>query len=143
MAEISTVVDKVANRFGFKQAKPDQKKAIVAFFNGSDVFVSLPTGSGKSFCYWCLPEVFDMMNGKSGKSIVIVVSPLIALMMDQVASLSNRGIKTIHVSSERLLRRFMKAASRYYFSALNNCFSTPGVMYFFRLCTMRIWLGLS
>ncbi len=49
--KISTVVDKVANRF---ETKPDQKKAIVVFFNGSDVFASLPTGSGKSFCYWCL-----------------------------------------------------------------------------------------
>ena len=98
MRLISAVVDKVAKKFGYKQATPDQKKAIVAFVNGSDVFVSLPTGSGKSFCYWCLPDVFDEMNGKSGQSIVLVVSPLIALMMDQVASLSNRGIKAVHVT---------------------------------------------
>ena len=98
--EISAVVDEVSKKFGYKQATPDQKKAIVAFVSGSDVFVSLPTGSGKSFCYWCLPDVFDKINSNSGQSIVLVVSPLIALMMDQVASLSKRGIKAIHVTSD-------------------------------------------
>ena len=98
--EISSVIDRAAKTLGYKDAKPDQKKAVSAFVNGSDVFVSLPTGSGKSFCYWCLPDVFDQIRGKSGKSIMLVVSPLIALMMDQVVSLTNRGVRAIHVSSD-------------------------------------------
>ena len=48
------------------------------FVKGS---VSLPTGRGKSFCYWVLPRVFDCLKGKLGKdknsSIIIVVSLLI------------------------------------------------------------------
>ena len=43
----------------------------------------LPTGSGKSLCYTALPSVFDILRGKDGH-IVIVVSPLVALMKDQV-----------------------------------------------------------
>ena len=49
----------------------DQRAAIEA--SGCDVFVSLPTGSGKSFCYWILPKLFDR---RAGGSVVIVVSPL-------------------------------------------------------------------
>ena len=53
------------------------------FVDGRDVFVMLPTGSGKSLCYTALPSVFDILRGKDGH-IVIVVSPLVALMKDQV-----------------------------------------------------------
>ena len=98
--EISGAIDKAARNLGYSDAKPDQKKAVTAFVSGSDVFVSLPTGSGKSFCYWCLPDVFDRIKGRCGESMVLVVSPLVALMMDQVASLANRGVRAIHVSSE-------------------------------------------
>ena len=46
---------------------------------GRDVVVSLPTGSGKSLCFGLLPMVFDAIHQTSG-SIVMVVSPLVALM---------------------------------------------------------------
>ena len=62
---------------------------IEAFLKGSDVFVSLPTGSGKSLCYALLPAAFDSLR-ESGRSIVIVVNPLIALMKDQFQSLERR-----------------------------------------------------
>ncbi len=43
------------------------------------VFVSLPTGSGKSLCFCVLPEVFDEIRISPGSLLVIVVSPLVAL----------------------------------------------------------------
>ena len=62
-----------------------------------DVFVTLPTGSGKSLCYCILPVVFDALLDKTCKSIVLVVSPLIALMKDQVRSMSERGVSAVYV----------------------------------------------
>ena len=57
------------------------------------MFISLPTGYGKSFCYTTLPIAFDILLKRDGskeseRSIVFVVSPLLALMGDQVSSFS-------------------------------------------------------
>ena len=55
------------------------------------VFVSLPTGYGKSLCYVLLPSVFDIKLGLvENTSIVMVVSPLIALMKDQSMSFTRQ-----------------------------------------------------
>ena len=67
--------------------KDKQKEAICSFVNGRDFFVILPTGYGKTLCYVLLPYVFDHLRGKTRSSIVICVSPLISLMMDQVKSI--------------------------------------------------------
>ena len=53
------------------------------FVGGKDIFLSVPTGGGKSLCYAILPWVFNALKHRNG-SLVIVVSPLIALMKDQV-----------------------------------------------------------
>ncbi len=63
-------------QFGFKQFKGTQEKAIVSLLSGRDTFVIMPTGGGKSLCYQ-LPAL--MLPG-----CAIVVSPLIALMKNQV-----------------------------------------------------------
>ena len=68
--------------------KPEQMKAIKHIYGGKDVFVWLPTGYGKSTTYQALPFVFDWKLGKTKaptleKSVVLVVSPLISLMVDQ------------------------------------------------------------
>ena len=63
--------------------KPKQLEAVREFVSGKDVFVSLPTGGGKSLCYAVLPAVFDILHQRStSTSMIIVVSPLIALMKD-------------------------------------------------------------
>ena len=62
--------------------------------------MSLLTGYGKSLCYAVLPKVFDLLRGVANKSIVIVVSPLIALMKDQVATFSAKGIRAAYVSDK-------------------------------------------
>ncbi len=51
---------------------------------GNDVFGVLPTGYGKSLCYGCLPFVFDSLLQLEKHSIIIVVTPLTAIMDDQV-----------------------------------------------------------
>ena len=65
----------------------------MSLLRGNDVFVSLPTGYGKSLCYAALFYAFDQLRASSHPSIIIVVSPLVALMKDQVASYSAKGLK--------------------------------------------------
>ncbi len=59
----------------------------------------LPTGYGKSLCYEILPIVFDELRGVEKKSIILVVSPLSALMKDQVADASSLGIAAAYVTA--------------------------------------------
>ena len=73
----------ILRALGYTAIRPNQHKAVKSFMEGNDVFISLPTGSGKSFSFSVLPFAFDYLYQRVG-SIVIVVSPLIALMKDQV-----------------------------------------------------------
>ena len=83
-------------RLGYDmRLKPEQEAALLSFPVG--VFVSLPTGYGKSLCYAALPAAFDSLRNTfiicmPSKSIVLIVSPLIALMKDHVATLSAKGL---------------------------------------------------
>ena len=82
--------------------KEEQKLAIHAIYSGSDVFVWLPTGFGKSMCFHTLPFVFDYkleLVSASKRSVVVVVAPLVALMVDQVQSLRAKGVEAAIVSS--------------------------------------------
>jgi len=88
----------VSLRLGYSHPKLCQEEAVTTFLLGRDVFLSLPTGYGKSFCYSCLPLVFDTINMKNSFSVIIVVSPLNALMKDQVNALSAKGVKAVHIN---------------------------------------------
>ena len=67
--------------------------------SGHDVFAALPTGYGKSLCYGCLPGIFDSICSCEG-STVIIVSPLSALMKDQVESFRMKGVTSAYVTSD-------------------------------------------
>ena len=88
---VTKVIEECAQKMGYESLKRQQKEAIFWFVQKRDVFVTLPTGFGKSICYGCLPMVFDLIKQRKG-SIVVVISPLIALMKDQVATFLSRGV---------------------------------------------------
>ena len=93
------VVRAVAGSFGFSQLKPEQEYAIFSFVGGTDVFVSLPTCYGKSLCFSLLPQVFDLLR-EAEDHIVLVVSPLLAIMKEQVAFFSAKGISAACISDK-------------------------------------------
>jgi ATP-dependent DNA helicase RecQ len=70
--------------FGFPGFRPGQREACEAALAGRDVLVVMPTGSGKSLCYQ-LPALLRT-------DVTVVVSPLVALMQDQVEALAARGL---------------------------------------------------
>ena len=82
--------------------KPEQRSSMKAIYDGHDVFLWLPTGYGKSLCYQALPFLMDFKRGvvtAESRSAVLVVSPLVALMIDQVKSLRSRDVKCSIVTS--------------------------------------------
>ena len=96
---IDATISRAANSLGYV-LKTEQEQSLRKFVAGNDVFVSLPTGFGKSLCYILLPCIFDLIREVEGKSIILVVSPLIALMQDQVATISALGITTICITDK-------------------------------------------
>ncbi len=79
------------DRFGLERFRPGQREAIENVLNGRDVLCVMPTGGGKSLCYQ-LPAV--VLPG-----VTLVVSPLIALMKDQVDALIQRGVNATLINS--------------------------------------------
>ena len=63
-SNIEDIIDEVTRRLSLGRLKPKQMEAIIAFVGGRDVFVSLPTGYGKSIIYASLPFIFDSIKGK-------------------------------------------------------------------------------
>ena len=86
-----TKYDVLKKYFGYDGFREKQAEVIDSLAGGRDVLCVMPTGAGKSLCYQ-IPAI--MLNG-----VTIVVSPLIALMKDQVQSLSNIGIKAAYINS--------------------------------------------
>ena len=88
-----------ASKLGYSSLCEEQMKAISSFAYGNDVFVSLPTGFGKTLCYSVLPVLFDLLRDHSvPTSIVVVVSPLVALMQDQVSSVEKQDLSAVYLS---------------------------------------------
>src|SRR5689334_7733364 len=78
----------LAEVFGFSTFRPGQHEAARALVEGRDALVLMPTGGGKSLCY----QVPALALHDRGEGVCVVVSPLIALMQDQVDALKARGV---------------------------------------------------
>ena len=85
--------DALAERFGFPDFQPGQRAIIDSVLSRRPTLAIMPTGAGKSLCYQLPAVVLD--------GLTIVVSPLIALMKDQVDALCARGIRADLINSSR------------------------------------------
>ena len=84
------------HRFGLEGFRPGQREAVQAALDGRDSLVVMPTGGGKSLCYQ-LPALAT--EGMEGRPLVVVVSPLIALMSDQWRRLDEAGVRAAMLAS--------------------------------------------
>src|SRR5688572_13673282 len=91
-------------RFGFDSFRPGQEAVVRDILGGRDVLAIMPTGGGKSLCFQ-LPALLR-------PGVCIVVSPLIALMQDQVRLLQDNGIEATFINSSleraEIARRFAR-----------------------------------
>ncbi|MTD46399.1 RecQ family ATP-dependent DNA helicase [Conexibacter sp. W3-3-2] len=83
--------DSLLGLLGLSQFRPGQREAVLAALQGRDALVVMPTGGGKSLCYQ-LPAL-------AGPDLTVVVSPLIALMRDQCARLTDLGHPAVMLAS--------------------------------------------
>ena len=89
--ETSEALRTLASRFGFSAFRPGQEQVIGALLAGRSALAVFPTGAGKSLCYQ-LPAV--LLEG-----VTVVVSPLIALMKDQIDALVGQGVDAARLDS--------------------------------------------
>ena len=96
----------LAGVYGFSAFRPGQEEILAAVLEGRDVLAVMPTGSGKSLCFQLPPIV--------RQGLTLVVSPLIALMRDQVAQLRELGVEagSLNSSTEAEERRRIARAVR-------------------------------
>ncbi|XXU24036.1 RecQ family ATP-dependent DNA helicase [Sorangium sp. So ce887] len=85
------LLDVLEARFGFRDLRPGQRAVMDALLSGHSALAVFPTGGGKSLCYQ-LPAL--LLDG-----VTIVISPLIALMKDQIDFLTARGIAAVRLDS--------------------------------------------
>jgi ATP-dependent DNA helicase RecQ len=91
MSDLAAAERALHKTFGFAAFRPGQAEILSAILDGRDVLAVMPTGSGKSLCYQ-LPALL-------GDGLTVVVSPLIALMRNQVAQLCGHGIAAAALNS--------------------------------------------
>ena len=91
MLTFASLEEALKHYFGHDSFRPGQKKIVEAALQDKDLLTIMPTGGGKSLCFQ-LPALLR-------KGITIVVSPLIALMQDQVDALQDNGINAVYLNS--------------------------------------------
>jgi len=94
----------LSHYYGYPSFRENQQEVIDTLLAGQDAFVLMPTGSGKSICYQ-IPSI--MLNG-----VGLVVSPLIALMQDQVEALRQNGIRAAFLNSSLSIEEFKQVEFR-------------------------------
>lgn len=109
---------KVLNRlFGYKEFRNGQFEIINNILKKRDSFCIMPTGGGKSICYQIPAFIFD--------GITIVISPLIALMKDQVDNINNIGIKAKYINSTNTLDEVKEIIDMCYLGKVKLLYISP------------------
>ncbi|MDO6737518.1 DNA helicase RecQ [Wenyingzhuangia sp. 2_MG-2023] len=109
--------------FGYDQFRPLQKEIITSILNGDDNLVIMPTGGGKSICFQ-LPALLL-------KGLTLVISPLIALMKDQVDALNANGISAAYVNSSQSSSENTEIMEQVKYGSIKLLYLAPESLTFF------------
>jgi DNA topoisomerase-3 len=104
-------------RFRLASFRPHQEEVCEAVARGEDALVVMPTGAGKSLCY--------QLPGLAREGVTLVISPLIALMEDQVAKLQELGLAAERIHSGRDRAASRAVCRRYLDGDLDYLFIAP------------------
>ena len=118
--------------FGYEQFRGPQQDIVEHVCSGGDALVLMPTGGGKSLCY----QVPAIVRQQAGHGVTIVVSPLIALMHDQVGALHEAGVEAAFLNSTLNYDQTQEVELRLQTGAITLLYAAPE-----RLTTPR-FLGL-
>ena len=128
---MSTPIHVLRTRFGFESFREHQEAIIEAVLAGRDAFVLMPTGGGKSLCY----QIPALLLPK----LTVVVSPLIALMKDQVDALRAAGIAAEHFNSslspkeqDRVFSSLVRGETKLLYIAPERLFGASSLVSFLR-----------
>ena len=103
--------------FGYADFRPHQEEIIEAVIEGRDALVLMPTGGGKSLCYQ-IPALVR-------EGTAVIVSPLIALMQDQITAIQDRGLEAACLSSANSLEENREIESQFLSGTLDFLYVTP------------------
>ncbi len=103
--------------WGYSSFRPQQEEIVDDVINGHDVLALLPTGGGKSICF--------QVPGLAREGITLVISPLIALMQDQVQNLQKIGIRAIAITSAMSQREIDISLDNVKFGGYDFLYTSP------------------
>ena len=103
--------------WGWPDFRPGQKEAIEASLSGKNTLVVLPTGGGKSLCFQLTALLQD--------GICIVVSPLVALMIDQVSALKSKNIRAMSIHGSMSENELVEALDQCAFGNIKLLYLSP------------------
>ncbi len=112
-----TSLERLQSTFGFAEFRPGQRAVIDALLAGQSALAVFPTGAGKSLCYQLPALAFD--------GVTVVVSPLIALMKDQIDFLRRAGVAAARLDSSLSLEEQRDVAARLRKGALKLLYVAP------------------
>ena len=120
--------------FGYESFRGPQQGIIEHLIAGGDALVLMPTGGGKSLCY----QIPAIARQRAGRGVTVVVSPLIALMHDQVGALHEAGVAAAFLNSSLSLEQSQEVQGRLQRAELTLLYVAPE-----RLNTSRMLDALS
>ena len=118
--DVAALRSKLSESFGHADFQPRQREAIEAVLEGRDALVTMPTGAGKSLIYQFPATVLE--------GLTLVVSPLIALMKDQVEALRANGIKAAFINSSLTYQEQKEVENDLYHGRLDLVYTSPEKM---------------
>lgn len=120
--------------FGYEKFRPHQENIITSILNGNDNLVIMPTGGGKSVCFQ-LPAL--ILEG-----VTLVISPLIALMKDQVDGLNANGIPSAFLNSSQTEEENQTIINKLKKGAIKLLYLAPESLAFFEMVVQEIKISL-